>query len=49
MTSEKIPNVPVFRLSYMWLDTGSVNIKFEMSQDGQTFTTYTEGKCTKIK
>ena len=49
LTSDKIPNVPVFRLSYILLDKGSIDVKFEMSQDGQTFTIYTEGKCTKIK
>jgi hypothetical protein len=48
MTSDKIPNVPVFRLSYILLEKGSINVKFEMSRDGETFTTYTEGKCKRL-
>lgn len=46
--SDKIQNVPVFRLSYTLLDNNAVNTKFEMSQDGEKFTTYVEGKCLKI-
>ncbi len=48
MTSDKIANVPVFRLTYSLLDDGSVNTKFEISQDGTTFTTYVEGKSKKV-
>ena len=47
MTSEAIPNVPTFRLTYTLLDTETVNTKFEMSRDGQTFMTYVEGKSKK--
>jgi hypothetical protein len=47
--SDKILNVPVFRLTYTLLDNETVNIKFEMSQDGQKFTTYIEGKSKKMK
>ncbi len=49
LTSEKMPNVPVFRLTYSLLDNQMVNTKFEMSQDGEKFTTYVEGKSKKIK
>lgn len=49
MTSEKVPNVPIFRLTYSRLPDGGVNTKFEMSQDGNTFTTYVEGKSKKVK
>lgn len=49
LQSEKMPNVPVFRLTYTLLDDGRVNTKFEMSQDGEKFTTYIEGKSFKIK
>jgi hypothetical protein len=49
LTSDKIPNVPVFRLSYTLLDNETVNINFEMSQDGEHFTSYVEGKSKKIK
>jgi hypothetical protein len=48
-TSEKMPNVPVFRLTYSLLDDASVNTKFETSQDGQKFMTYIEGKSKKTK
>jgi hypothetical protein len=49
LTSEKIPGVPVFRLSYTLLDKETVNTKFEMSRDGITFATYIEGKSKKTK
>ena len=48
-TSHKILNVPIFRLTYTLLDKETVNTKFEMSQDGEKFTTYIEGKSQKIK
>lgn len=47
LLSEKIPNVPVFRLTYTVIDAKTVNTKFEMSQDGEKFMTYIEGKSTK--
>ena len=49
MTSDKIPNVPVFRLTYVSDDNQTMGIKFEMSQDGEKYITYTEGKCKKVK
>jgi hypothetical protein len=49
LTSDKIPNVPVFRLSYSLLDNETVNTKFEMSQDGEKFFTYIEGKSKRSK
>jgi len=49
LTSDKIPNVPVFRLTYTLLENGMVNTKFEMSHDGEKFSTYIEGKSKKIK
>lgn len=48
LTSEKIANVPVFRLTYTMLEAGLVNTKFEISQDGTNFMTYIEGKSKKI-
>jgi len=42
-TSDRIPNVPIFRLTYELLENGTINTKFEMSQDGEKFTTYIEG------
>ncbi len=47
LTSEKAPNVPVFRLTYTLLENETVNTKFEMSQDGEKFTVYIEGKSKK--
>jgi hypothetical protein len=46
--SEKIPHVPVFRLTYSLLDNGGVNTAFEMSQDGEKFMMYVEGKSKKM-
>jgi hypothetical protein len=48
LLSEKIPNVPTFRLTYTLLDNQTVNTKFEMSQDGEKFMTYIEGKSKKM-
>ena len=47
--SEKIPDVPVFRLTYSLLENEIINTKFEMSQDGQNFMTYVEGKSKRSK
>lgn len=47
LTSNKIPNVPIFRLTYSLLDINIVDTKFEMSQDGEKFITYIEGKSKK--
>jgi hypothetical protein len=49
LISEKIPNVPIFRLTYTFINDQSVNTKFEMSQDGEKFMTYIEGKSLKKK
>jgi hypothetical protein len=46
-TSDKIPDVPVFRLTYSLLDIDKVDTKFEMSDDGEKFITYIEGKSKK--
>ena len=47
LTSDKVANVPVFRLAYTLLNDGMVNTKFELSQDGEKFITYIEGKSKK--
>ena len=49
LTSDNIPNFPVFRLTYDSLDIENINVKFEMSRDGVNFLTYTEGICRRIK
>jgi hypothetical protein len=45
--SDKIPGVPIFRLTYTLLENGTVDTKFEMSQDGEKFMIYVEGKSRK--
>jgi hypothetical protein len=49
LTSIKSDEMPVFRLTNYLLDKDTVNVKFEMSQTGETFQTYTEGKCIRKK
>jgi hypothetical protein len=49
LISDKVPNVPVFRLTYTLPDPLSINTKFEIAQDGATFTTYIEGKSKKVQ
>jgi len=46
-TSAKISGTPVFRLSYRPIDLKTVEVRFEMSQDGEKFVTYVEGKSVK--
>ena len=48
-TSGWIPDVPVFRLTYSLLENETINTKFEISQDGDKFTTYIEGISKKIR
>jgi len=47
--SSKAQNAPIFRLTYVQLNKETVNVKFEMSQDGEKFLMYVEGKCKKKK
>jgi hypothetical protein len=49
LTSGKAQNMPAFRLSYVSLSSDTISVKFEMSQDGVAFRTYTEGKCWRKK
>jgi hypothetical protein len=49
LTSDKILNTPVFRLVYTLLDSETVNTRFEMSQDGDKYIPYVEGKSKKVK
>ena len=49
LTSDKIGNIPVFRLTYIQLNDESVDTKFEISQDGVKFSSYVEGKSIRIK
>jgi len=49
LTSDRIPNIPFFRLTYIQLNDESVDTKFEISQDGMKFNTYIEGKSKKVR
>jgi hypothetical protein len=49
LKSDKVPNIPVFRLTYTLLENEIVNTKFEMSRDGENFFTYIEGKSRRMK
>ena len=49
LTSNKVQNMPMFRLTYVSLDKETITVKFEMSRDGDTFQMYTEGRCTRRK
>jgi hypothetical protein len=46
-TSEKIPDAPLFRLTYTKFDSETVSTKFEISMDGVNFKTYIEGNSKK--
>ncbi|MFT3738412.1 MAG: hypothetical protein QM786_06610 [Breznakibacter sp.] len=48
LTSDSIPHVPLFRLTYTLQDNGTVLTKFEMSRDGVEFMTYVEGTSKKL-
>jgi hypothetical protein len=47
LTSGKVQNTPFFRLTYVSLDSETIDVKFEISFDGKTFKTYIEGKSKK--
>lgn len=49
LTSTKTGNKPVFRLLYIKIDDETVNVKFEISPDGQKFAPYIEGVSKKVK
>ena len=48
-TSDRTDNMPAFRLTYEPLGNNTADVKFEMSQDGENFTTYLDGKSHKLK
>jgi hypothetical protein len=49
LTSETQGNQPIFRLTYDLVGKETINVKFEISPDGEKFNVYTEGKCNKVK
>lgn len=48
-TSDKIPNVPLFKLTYTKINNDLINVKFEISPDGEKFSTYIEGRSKRQK
>jgi hypothetical protein len=44
LTSVNIPIIPIFRLTYSLVNSGTIDTKFEMSQDGEKFMIYIEGR-----
>jgi hypothetical protein len=42
-------NSPVYRLTYMRTGDGTISRKFELSRDGENFTTYEEGNSINTK
>jgi hypothetical protein len=49
LTSDKMENMPLFRLTYTSLDNETVDTNFEISRDGEHFMTYVRGKSKKVK
>ncbi|MBP6979155.1 MAG: hypothetical protein PHD61_07700 [Bacteroidales bacterium] len=49
MNSERIPGVPIFRLTYVYLDDTTAKTVFDISTDGENFKTYIEGKSIRMK
>lgn len=51
LTSDKSPNAPRFRLSYLTIDLKTVDVKFEMAspQAPDDFKTYVSGRSVKVK
>jgi hypothetical protein len=49
LLSNNIGDAPIFRLTYIFLDNETIDTKFEMSQDGEQFIMYVEGKSKKVK
>ena len=47
--SDTVKGGPVFRLTYTLIESHTIGIKFEMSQDGEKYITYLDGKCEKIQ
>jgi hypothetical protein len=48
-TSDKVSSVPIFRLTYTKIDDKSVDVKFEIAQDGLKFAKYLEGKSNRTE
>ena len=51
LTSDATPNVPAFRLTYVTIDSKTINITFEIapSQNPKEFKMYLSGKAFKVK
>ena len=48
-TSDKIPNIPTFRLTYRIIDDVTMDTIFEISKDGEHFVTYIQGKSKRVE
>jgi len=42
LISEKIPQTPIFKLTYTFIDDSTVGLKFEIARDGLNFIVYSE-------
>ena len=42
LITEKLPQIPVFKLTYTFIDDSNITLKFEISRDGVNFMTYSE-------
>jgi hypothetical protein len=49
LISEKIPQTPIFKLTYTFIDDITVTLKYEIARDGVNFTTYSEETGKKKK
>ncbi len=49
LSSEKLENTPVFRLTYTIMEKDTFHTNFEMSTDGIHFKSYIQGKSIKLK
>ena len=46
--SDKAISLPVFRLTYTFIESGKISVRFEMAGDGVNFKTYVEGVSTRL-
>ena len=49
LKTDMVQGLPLYRLSYTLVDRNTINVRFEMAQDGEHFITYTEGVCKRMK
>jgi hypothetical protein len=49
LTSEPIPRMPLFRLTYVRLNETSIQVTFAIAPDGVNFRTYLDGRSRRVK